>query len=107
MSTYLKHRFKSPYPALNVHHHNEPVATNTVYWDTPAIDSGDTYAQLFIGTKSLVCDVEGMKTDKQFVNTLEENIRCCGAPTKLISDSAKVEISRKVKDILCALCISD
>jgi hypothetical protein len=48
-----------------------------------------------------------MKTDKQFVNTLEDNIRCRGAPTKLISNSAKVEISQKVKDILHALCISD
>jgi hypothetical protein len=31
MSMYLKHRFNSPYPALNVHHHNKPVATDTVY----------------------------------------------------------------------------
>jgi hypothetical protein len=98
MSTYLKCCFKSPYPALNVHHHNGPIATDTVYSDTPAIDSGDMYAQLFIGTESLVTDIEGMKTDKQFVNTLEDNIRCCGAPTQLISDSANVEINRKVKD---------
>jgi hypothetical protein len=95
MSTYLKRRFKSPYPALNVHQRNKPVAADTVYSDTPAIDSGDTYAQLFIGMESLVCDVEGMKTDKQFINTLEDNIRHRGAPTKLISDSAKVEISQK------------
>jgi hypothetical protein len=108
MSTYLERHFKSPYPALKVHRRNEPVATtDTVYSDTPAIDSGNTYAQLFIGTQSLVCDVEGMKTDKQFVNTLEDNIRRRGATTKLISDSAKVKISQKVKDILCALCISD
>jgi hypothetical protein len=99
--------FKSPYPALNVHHLNKRIATDTVYSDTPAINSGHTYAQLFIGTESLVSDVEGMKTDKQFVNTLEDNIRRCGAPTKLISDSAKVETSNKVKDILRALCISD
>jgi hypothetical protein len=107
MSTYLKRQFKSPYPALNVHRRHEPVATDTVYSDTPAIDGGERYAQLFIGTESLVTDVEGMKTDKQFVNTLEDNIRRRGAPTKLISDSAKVEISNKVKDILRALCISD
>ena len=37
---------------------------------------------------------------KQFVNTLEDNIRFRGAMTKLISDYAKVEISNKVKDIL-------
>ena len=107
MSTYLKCHFKSLYPALNVHHCNEPVATDTVYSDTPAIAGGETYAQLFVGTESLVTDVEGMKTDKQFVNTLEDNIHHHGAPTKLILDRAQVEISNKVKDILCALCISD
>jgi hypothetical protein len=48
-----------------------------------------------------------MKSDKQFVNTLEDNIRRRGAPTKLISDRAQVEISAKVKDILHALCICD
>ena len=50
---------------------------------------------------------EGMKTDQQFVNTLEDNIRRRGAPTKLISDRAQVQISNKVKDILRVLCISD
>jgi hypothetical protein len=48
MSTYLKKRYKSPYPALNVHRRNEPVATDTVYSDTPAIvDGGETCAQIF------------------------------------------------------------
>ena len=31
MSTILKKRYKSPNPALNVHHHNKPVAIDTVY----------------------------------------------------------------------------
>jgi hypothetical protein len=52
-------------------------------------------------------DVEGMKTDKQFVNTLEDNIWCHGAPNKLISNHAQVEISYKLKYILRALCILD
>jgi hypothetical protein len=81
--------------------------TDTIYSDTPAIDGGETHAQLFVGTESLVTDIQGMKTDKQFVNTLEDNIRHHGAPTKLISDCAQVQISNKVKDILRALCISD
>ena len=34
-----------------------------------------------------------------FVNTLDDNIRFSGAMTKLISDYAKVEISKNVKDI--------
>ena len=48
-----------------------------------------------------------MKIDKQFVNTLEENIRKRGAMDKLISDSAQSEMSNRVKDILRALFIDD
>ena len=107
MSTILKKRYKSPNPALNVHRRDEPVATDTVFSDTPAIDGGETAAQIFVGTRSYVTDVEGMKSVNQFVNTLEDNIRRRGAPTKLISDRAQVEISNKVKDVLRALCISD
>jgi len=105
MSTILKKHFQSPNPALNVQRQHEPVATDTVYSDTPAIDSGVTTAQFFVGCESMVCDVYGIKSDRQFVNTLEDNIHECGAPTKLISDRAQVEISEKVQDILCTLFI--
>jgi hypothetical protein len=64
-------------------------------------------AVLFTGTETYVTDIYGIKNDKEFVNTLEDNIRQRGAPTKLISDRAQVEISKKVLDILCTLCISD
>ena len=107
MSTVLKKRYKSPNPALNIHQRDEPVATDTVFSDTPAIDGGETTAQIFVGTKSFVTDVAGMKSESQFVNTLEDNIRHRGAPTKLISDRAQVQISNKVKDILQALAILD
>ena len=106
-STHLKKAFKSPFPACNVHRRNEPVATDTVYSDTPAIDDGAQSAQFFVGCDSLVCDVYGMKTDKQFVNTLQDNIRRRGAMNKLISNRAQVEISKKVQDILRNLIISD
>ena len=49
-----------------------------------------------------VADAYPMKSGKQFVNTLEENIRRWGAIDKLLSDSAKTEISNKVMDILRA-----
>ena len=107
MSTHLKRHFKSPFPAHNVHRRSEPIATDTVYSNTPAVDNGAKYAQFFVGTESMVCDVFPMKTDKQFVNTLEDIIRRRGAPTKLVSDSAQVEISKKVHDILRSLCIDD
>ena len=107
MSTHLKKRYKFPFPACNVHRRDEPVTTDTVYSDTPAIGSGVLAAQFFVGTKSLVCDIYPMKTDKQFVNVLLDNIRHRGAMTKLISDRAQVEISNKVQDILRNLMISD
>ncbi|HEY9710825.1 MAG TPA: hypothetical protein V6D48_21645 [Oculatellaceae cyanobacterium] len=106
-STYLKKRYKSPFPACNVHRRSEPVATDTVYADTPSIDGGITMDQLFVGTWTLVCDVYPMKTEKQFVNTLQDNIRRRGAMTKLISDRAQVEISNKVQDILRNYIIGD
>jgi hypothetical protein len=84
---------------LNVHPRDEPVATDTIYSDTPAIDCGITSAQLFVGTKTHTADVYPIKSDKQFVNTLLD-ITQRGAPTRLISDRAQVEISEHVKQVL-------
>ena len=52
--------------------------------DTPDAHDGSTCAQMFAVTKTLVTDVYGMKIDKKFVNTLEDNIRKRGAMDKLI-----------------------
>ena len=103
---FQKH-FKSLFPAFNIPRRREAVATDTVYSDTPAIDNGSQIAQLFVGFRSLFSDVNGMKTDKQFVNTLEDNIWRRGAMDKLLSDRAQVEISNKVKDLLRNLVIDD
>ena len=63
-SLVMKKTYRSPFPALNVKRRNEPVATDTVYCDNPEVDDDSTCAQLFIGTKTLVTDVYGMKSDK-------------------------------------------
>ena len=96
----MKKTFKTPFAACNVHCRNEAVATDTVFSDVPAIDDGSTAAQLFVGRESLVTDAYGIKTEKQFVNTLEDNIQKRGAMDKLISDCAQVEISNCVLSIL-------
>jgi len=96
----LRKHFKSRFPALNIHRRNEPVATDTIFADTPAVDNSPTCAQIFVGTKSLVVDAYGIKTDGEFVNTLEDNIRKRGAMDKLVSDRAQAEISNKVLDIV-------
>ena len=41
-----------------------------------------------------------MKCDKEFVNTLEDEIIKRGAPDMLISNRAQVEISKKAMDVL-------
>ena len=98
---------KAPFPALNVHCHNEPVATDTIYADVPAIDNGSLVAQFFCGTESHFCDFYGIQMDGNFATILMDNIHKCGAMDLLISDHAQAEISNKVKDILCHLCIDD
>ena len=49
-------------------------------------------AQLFVGKESLVSDIYPMRSGKEFVNTLENNIHRHGAMDKLISDSAKPDL---------------
>ena len=73
----------------------------------PAVDSGGKQAQVFVGRDTLVADAYPMKSGKQFVSTLEDNIRRRGAMDKLLSDSARTEISNKVMDILRAYHISN
>jgi hypothetical protein len=106
MSTILKKWYKSLNPAVNVCPHDEPVATDTIYSDTPVINCGITSAQLFVGTKTHTADVYSIKSNKQFVNTLLDNITQRSTPTKLINDRAQVEISERVKQVLRLLHIS-
>ena len=104
---HLKKIFRSPFPGLNVPCRHEAVATDTVFSDIPAVDNGCKAAQLYVGRDSLVIDAYPLKTEKAFVNTLEDNICKRGAMDKLISDRAQVEISNRAHDILRALCIED
>ena len=99
----MKKHLKSRNPALNIPRRHEAVATDTVFPDTPPVDS----AQVFVGRDTLVADAYPMKSGKQFVNSLEDNIRRWGAMDKLLSNSAKAEISNKVMDILRAYHISN
>jgi hypothetical protein len=79
---------------------------DTVYSDVAAINDGSICAQLYVGTKSTVTDVYGMKTEKQLVNTLKDNIRERGAMKQLLSDSAQSEISKRVFWTFCTHCVS-
>ena len=103
---YEKH-LKSRNPGLNIPRRHKPVATDTVFSDTPAVDRGVKQAHVFVGRDTLVADAYPMTSGKQFVNTLEDNIRRKGDMVKLLSDSAKTEISNKVIDLPRAYHISN
>jgi len=97
--------YKSPFPALNVARRDEDLLVDIIYSDTSAVDDGSTSAAIYSGKISYVLDCYGMKTDKQFVNTLEDIIRERGAPSRLLSDHSRTIMSERVLDILRALCI--
>ena len=104
---YIKKHFKSRNPVFNIPRCSEAVATDTIFSDTPAVDDGSTMAQFFCGRDTLACDAYGIKSTKQFINTLSDNIRKRGAMDTLISDGGKYEISKQVTDLLRSLFIQD
>ena len=104
---YIKKHFKSRNPVFNIPRCSEAVATDTIFSDAPAVDDGSTMAQFFCGRDTLVCDAYGIKSTKQFINTLSDNIRKQGAMDTLISDGGKYEISKRVTDLLRSLFIQD
>ena len=104
---YIKKHFKSRNPVFNIPRRSEAVATNTIFSDTPAVDDGVTMAQFFCGRDTLACNAYGIKSTKQFINTLSDNIRKRGAMDTLISDGGKYEISKRVTDLLQSLFIQD
>jgi hypothetical protein len=104
--TFLKQVYRSQNPALNVIRRNEPVATDELFSDTAAVDCGVTSCQVFVGMNTDVVDVYPLQMSRQFINTLEDNVRFRGAPTRLVSDRAQVEISGRVLEFLRVYGIS-
>ena len=103
----LRNTYRAPNPALNIQRRQEPVATDTIVADTPAVDCGHTYCQIFLGVRSKVLAAHGCSTDGEFVRTLLDEIRKRGAPDMLISDNAKAEVSERAKDVLRQYAIDD
>ena len=104
---YIKKHFKSRNPVFSIPRCSEAVATDTIFSDTPAVDDGPTLPQFFCGHDTLVCGAYGIKSTKQFINTLSDNIRKRGAMDTLISDGDKYEISQRATDLLHSLFIQD
>ena len=52
----MKRHLKSRNPAFNIPWRHESVATDTIFSDTPAVDSRVKQAQVFVGRDTLVAD---------------------------------------------------
>ena len=95
----LKYTYRSPFPVLNVLRRKKSVATDTVNSSVLTIDNDSKLAQFFC-RQSWIIDTNLIKTEKEFFSTLQENIWKRGAMDLLISDWAKIEISKQDQDIL-------
>ena len=102
----MRMHFKSRFPALNVKRLNEVFATDTFYSSEKAL-GGYTCAQLYVGKTSTFTEICGMKQENQMADTLQDFIRQWGAPCGLLSDNAKAETSKAIKDILRMYAIKD
>jgi len=103
---HIKSLYRSSYPAINVKRRNEPVATDTVFSDIIAW-GGICAAQIFAGLTTRFISAHGVKTDKEYPDTLWDEIRKRGAMDIIISDMAKAEISKTVQSILRMHMIKD
>ena len=71
----IKNYYKLTFTAMDLHHHDESVANDTIYSDITAIGDGSKYSQLFVGKNSPVLNIYGMQTNNQVFYISEDNIR--------------------------------
>jgi hypothetical protein len=102
----LQKHFKSRFPAANVSRLKKTVATDTFFFDSPALDDGimghggTAMLQLYCGCESQLTAVFPMKTENEMAGTLEDFICFHGAPNALFSANAKAPIGCAVQEIL-------
>jgi hypothetical protein len=107
----LQKHFKSHFPAANVSHLNESVATDTFFFDIRALDDGimgngdTTMLQLYCGCESQLTAVFPMKTESEVAGPCGF-IRFHGAPNALFSDNSKAH-GCAVQEILHMYTIKD
>ena len=104
---YIKHHFKPRNPVFSIPRCSEDVATDTIFSNTPDVDDCSTMTQFFYGHDTFTCGTYGIKSTKQFINTLSANTRKWGAMITLTSDGGTYDISKGITDLLHSLFIQD
>ena len=85
---------------------NEIVATDTYFSPVTSLE-GYNCAQVFLGLSSRILDTRGMSTESEYINSLQDFIRCWGIPHTIRRDNAKSETSEKVQNLHRDLIIDD
>ena len=89
----LQRHFKSRFPVLNRNRLQETFCTDTWFGNEKAI-GGFTCAQIFCGMISKYIAIYPMKKESDGPDALEDFIRYQGAPIKIKSDNAQMEIGK-------------
>ena len=89
-SSFLRKRYKSPHPFLNIRRRNEYDATDMIYANVPAHGSGGTLSHLFTGCTSKLLNGYGCKSgdSADFLICMQQRNITRGAPTRLIANNA-------------------
>ena len=87
----LRQHMKPRFSMYGVNRINDTVYTDTIFSSVPAINGGETKAQVFvIGKKNFVIAIP-MKYESEAPEAFKEFIMNYGAPNRIHSDNAKVE----------------
>jgi len=79
----LRHHFKSRYPQLNRNRLRETCSTDTIFSSTPAINTNETYMQIFCGKVSKFRRGYSMTNESHGVKALEDFVLEVGVPYNL------------------------
>jgi hypothetical protein len=102
----MRQHFKSRSPQYNIRHLPDEFATDAIISSIPAIDDGIKghggckILQYFHGRFTKYRRGEPLSAHSEFPEALKKFIRKVGAPTALMSDNAKNEISAQVDAVL-------
>jgi hypothetical protein len=87
----------------NVSHLNKTVATDTFFFDIPALGDGIMGHGVIVSSLQFIL----WKNESEMAGTLEDLIHFHGAPNALFSENAKAKIGCAVQEILRMYSIKD
>ena len=97
-SIHLQKRFKFPNASVNLIHQREPDVTDLIFYNTSAVDGGESMAHIFVVVISCLSNVFEVKTPSAecFLGALQDWVCIQGSPIKLLSNNAGMYCSWRI-----------